>query len=93
MQNGHLIEAGVLKNSAFLKSLMHGRGFSSVFRHQYLKTQPLSVGFFSARSASVGAVPGVGIFSATPLMVPVSGSFGPVFSLCSLSGQARARCR
>ena len=54
--------------------------------HQYLKTQPLSVGFFSARSASVGAVPGVGLFSGTPLTVPVSGPFHPVFSLCSLSG-------
>lgn len=54
--------------------------------HQYLKTQPLSAGFFSARSASVGAVPGVCLFSAAPPTVPVSGPFGPVFSLCSLSG-------
>ena len=54
--------------------------------HQYLKTQPLSVGFFSARRASIGAVAGLGLFSGTPLPTPVSGPFGPVFSLCSLSG-------
>lgn len=35
MQNGHLIEASTLKISAFLKNLILGRGFGSVFRHQY----------------------------------------------------------
>ena len=33
MQNGHLIEADALKNSAFLTNLICGRGFGSVFRH------------------------------------------------------------
>ena len=33
MQNGHLIEASTLKISAFLKNLILGRGFGSVFRH------------------------------------------------------------
>lgn len=42
MQNGHLIQAGTLKISAFLKNLMLGRGFGSVFRHQYSKFQSLS---------------------------------------------------
>jgi transposase len=31
MQNGHLIEVGALKNSALLRNLISGRGFSSVF--------------------------------------------------------------
>ena len=48
MQNGHLIEASTLKISAFLKNLILGRGFGSVFRHQNSKNQPLSVGFFSS---------------------------------------------
>ena len=52
--------------------------------HQYLKTQPLSVGFFSARSASVGAVSGGSLFSAVPLTAPVSGPSGSVFSLSVL---------
>ncbi|HLU79878.1 MAG TPA: cupin domain-containing protein [Burkholderiaceae bacterium] len=38
MQNGHFIEVGILKISAFLKNVIHGRGFSSVFRHQDSKT-------------------------------------------------------
>ena len=42
MQNGHLIEASTLKISAFLKNLILGRGFGSVFHHHYLKNQPFS---------------------------------------------------
>lgn len=34
MQNGHLIEEGTFKNSAFLTDLICGREFGSVFRHQ-----------------------------------------------------------
>ena len=48
---------------------------------------PTLIGWvFSARFPSVGAVPGAGLFSGIPLAVPISGPFGPVFSLCSLSG-------
>lgn len=36
MQNGHLIEASTLKISAFLKNLICGRGFGSVFRQDCL---------------------------------------------------------
>lgn len=61
MQNGHLIEASTLKISAFLKNLICGRGFGSVFRHQYPKSPIFSVGIFFARSPSVGAVSGPGL--------------------------------
>lgn len=40
MQNGHLIDAGALKNSASLTNLIFGRGFSSVFRRHLQKTTP-----------------------------------------------------
>ena len=33
-QNGHLVRAGTLKNSALLTNLICGRGFGSLFRHQ-----------------------------------------------------------
>ena len=61
MQKGRLIEASTLKISALLKNLILGRGFSSVFHHQYPKSHPLSVGIFFARSPSVGAVSGPGL--------------------------------
>lgn len=49
MQNGHLIEASTLKISAFLKNLILGRGFGSVFRHHLpQKANRSAVGFFIA---------------------------------------------
>lgn len=55
MQTGHLIEASALKISAFLKNRILGRGFGSVFRHQYPKANRSRLAFFLARNASVGA--------------------------------------
>src|SRR5690606_31797303 len=46
IQNGHLIEASTLKISAFLKNLICGRGFGSVFHHQYLNPNLSRLGFF-----------------------------------------------
>lgn len=46
MQNGRLMEASTLKISAFLKNLILGRGFGSVFRHQYSNPNHSRLGFF-----------------------------------------------
>ena len=46
MQNGHLIEASTLKISAFLKNLICGRGFGSVFRHQIATPNRSRLGVF-----------------------------------------------
>lgn len=85
-RDARFVQVGTYNGAAFVSGSDDGRGFGSAFHHHYLKTQPLSVGFFSARFPSVGAVPGAGLFSGTPLAVPISGPFSPVFSLCSLSG-------
>lgn len=57
MQNGHLIEASTLKISAFLKNLICGRGFGSVFRHHNVKFQPLFGWDFFARSPVLARFP------------------------------------
>lgn len=54
----HRIHA--FKAKALPSGSTNGRGFGSVFRHQYPKSHPLSVGIFFARSPSVGAVSGPG---------------------------------
>lgn len=50
-----------LKSKVLPSASGSGRGFGSVFRHQYPKSHPLSVGIFFARSPSVGAVSGPGL--------------------------------
>ncbi len=66
-----------------------GRGFGSVFHHHLPKTQPLSVGFFSARNASVGAVSRLGLLSTPVRKSPFQARIPPFFSLCSLLTNAR----
>ena len=56
MQNGYLIEAGVLKNRAFLTNLIHGRGFSSVFRQQFLAPQSMLSVSAAACHSSIDAL-------------------------------------
>ena len=73
-----------LKIKTLLSCSGCGRGFGSVFHHQYLKSQPLSVGIFFARNASVGAVSGLGLLSTALPKSSVSAHFPPFFSLCSL---------
>lgn len=56
MQKGHLIEVGVLKNSALLTNLICGRGFGSVFHHQdSKKANRFRVAFFVYHRAGSGA--------------------------------------
>src|SRR6218665_3764135 len=77
------------------KCLKSGFRFNSVFHHHNLKSQPLSVGIFFARNASVGAVSRLGLLS-TPLpKSPFRARIPPVFSLCSLlpSSAFKARSR
>ena len=45
-QNGHLVRAGTLKNSALLTNLICGRGFGSVFHHHLAREKPLISGTF-----------------------------------------------
>ena len=66
MQNGHLIEASTLKISAFLKNLICGRGFGSVFRHQFQKPELVSGFFTSARRASAGGPSRICLASGAP---------------------------
>jgi hypothetical protein len=56
----------------------------SAVHHHNLKSQPLSVGIFFARSASVGAVPGHCLARGTPTTAPVPALFQPLSSLFSL---------
>ena len=60
-----------------------GRGFGSVFRHQYLKTQPLSVGFFSSAAPVLARFPAVGCLAPPLCRCPFPGNFTP-FSLSVL---------
>ncbi len=55
-----------------------------VLHHHNLKSQPLSVGIFFARSASVGAVPGHRLARGTSTTAPVPALFQPLSSLFSL---------
>ena len=57
-RGARFVQVGTRKGSAFTSSEERERGFGSVFRHHNLKSQPLSVGIFFVRSASVGAVSG-----------------------------------
>ena len=67
-----------LKAKALLSGSDCGRRFGSRFHHQLPETQPLSVGFFSARNASVGAVSGMVLVSASPPNGPAPTHFRPL---------------
>src|SRR6218665_2521404 len=65
------------------KCLKSGFRFNSVFHHHLPKSQPLSVGIFFARNASVGAVSRLGLLS-TPLQKSsFRARIPPFFSLFS----------
>jgi hypothetical protein len=64
---------------------MHYRSISVVAAH-LPKAQPFSVGLFHARNATAGAVPRLGLLSATLPPPSFSAPFPPHFSLCSLFG-------
>ena len=64
--------------------MAYGRGFNSPRLHHNLKSQPLSVGIFFARSPSVGAVPGHCLARGTATTAPVPALFQPLSSLFSL---------
>ena len=96
MQNGHLIEASTLKISAFLKNLILGRGFGSVFRHHNVKSQPLSGWDFFCPFPQCWRGFGPWPLEHAPPEVAIPGTLFPVFlslfSVALLSIQGPKSC-
>ena len=82
--------------NACLSSPEGGRGFSCVFRHHLLKNQPLSVGFFSPASPSVGTGSGAWPLELAHPQVAIFGVdsavFCSLFSVALLNIQGQMSC-
>ena len=66
---------GISNDISVLAAISEGQRFDSAHLHHNLKSQPLSVGIFFARSASVGAVSGQCLARGTPTTSPVPALF------------------
>ena len=82
--------------NACLSASEGGRGFSSAFHHHLLKNQPLSVGFFSPASPSVGTGSGAWPLELAHPQVAIFGVdsavFCSLFSVALLNIQGQMSC-